>query len=197
MVTVTEVARTKILELLAHESRKGLGLRFAIDGRGPGGFRYRLGFVGPEERRPDDTVFDAGGFTMYVDAASAPKLQGASIDYVETLQESGFKIENPNAAWADPMAKAVQEVIDRDINPAVASHGGYVVLLDVKDDVVYIEMHGGCQGCGMASVTLRQGIETRILESVPGVRQVVDATNHAGGTNPYYTSETAGRSALE
>lgn len=197
MVTVTEVAKQKILELLAHESRQGLGLRFAIDGRGPGGFRYRLGFVGPEERRPDDTVFDAGGFTVYVDAASAPKLQGARIDYVETLEESGFKIDNPNAAWADPKAQAVQEVIDRDINPAVASHGGHVVLLDVKDDVVYVEMHGGCQGCGMASVTLRQGIETRILESVPGIRQVVDATNHAGGVNPYYASEATGRSALE
>jgi Fe-S cluster biogenesis protein NfuA len=67
----------------------------------------------------------------------------------------------------------VQEVIDREINPAVASHGGYVVLLDVKDDVVYVEMRGVCQGCGMASVTLRQGIESRILESVPGIRQVI------------------------
>lgn len=196
MVTVTQVAREKILELLSHESRKGLGLRFAIDGRGPGGYRYRLGFVGPEERKEGDVVFDAGGFTMYVDAASADRLHGASIDYVETLQESGFKIDNPNAAWTDPKAQAVQEVIDREINPAVATHGGYVVLLDVKDDVVYVEMHGGCQGCGMASVTLRQGIETRILESVPGIHQVVDATNHASGANPYYTSET-GRSALE
>ena len=188
MVTVTEGARTKILELLAHESRQGLGLRFAIDGRGPGGFRYRLGFVGPEERRPDDTVFDAGGFTMYIDAASAPRLQGASIDYVETLQESGFKIENPNAAWADPMARAVQEVIDRDINPAVASHGGYVVLLDVKDDVVYVEMHGGCQGCGMASVTLRQGIEGVLAQYIPEVKAVVDITDHGSGANPYFAS---------
>lgn len=196
MVTVTEVARRKILDLLAQEPRKGLGLRFAIDGRGPGGYRYRLGFVGPEDRRPDDTVFDAGGFPMYVDAASAPRLKGSSIDYVETLQESGFKIDNPNPAWDDPKARAVQEVIDRDINPAVASHGGHVVLLDVKDDVVYVEMLGGCQGCGMANVTLRQGIETRIIESVPGIRQVVDATNHARGTNPYYATET-GRSALE
>ena len=64
-------------------------------------------------------------------------------------------------------------------------------------DVVYVEMHGGCQGCGMASVTLRQGIESRILESVPGIRQVVDATQHAAGTNPYYTSAESGRSALE
>jgi len=197
VVTVTEVARKKILELLSQESRQGLGLRFAVDGRGPGGFRYRLGFVSPEERRSDDTVFDAGGFQMFIDAESAPRLNGASIDYVETLQESGFKIDNPNAAWSDPKAQAVQEVIDRDINPAVASHGGHVVLLDVKDDVVYVEMHGGCQGCGMASVTLRQGIETRILESVPGIRQVIDATNHAGGANPYYASETTGRSALE
>jgi Fe/S biogenesis protein NfuA len=196
MVTVTEVARAKILALLAQEDRQGMALRFAADGRGPGGFRYRLGFVPPEERGAEDVAFDAGGFQMVVDAQSVPKVTGASIDYVETLQESGFKIDNPNAAWSDPKAKAVQEVLDREINPAVASHGGHVVLLDVRDEVAYVELHGGCQGCGMASVTLRQGIETRILESVPGIRQVVDSTDHAGGTNPYYASET-GRSALE
>lgn len=189
MVTVTEVARTKILRLIESEQRKDLAVRFSIDGRGPGGFRYRLGFVARDDRRPDDTVVEAGGFEILVDAGSAPHLQGTHIDYVETLQESGFKIENPNSAWTDPTALAVQTVIDRDINPAVASHGGYVVLSDVRDHVAYIEMHGGCQGCGMASVTLRQGIELRIKEAVPDIREVVDVTQHAAGANPYYRSE--------
>ncbi len=186
MITVTEVARRKILGLIAQEKGKDLALRFSIDGRGPGGFRYRLGFVGRDDRRPDDAVVDAGGFDVFMDPASAPNLAGVTVDYVETLQESGFKIDNPNSPWTDPKAQAVQHLLDHEINPAVAMHGGHVVLVDVRDDVAYVEMHGGCQGCGMASVTLRQGIETRIKETVPGIREVVDATDHAGGTNPYY-----------
>jgi Fe/S biogenesis protein NfuA len=196
MITITEVAREKILALLASEGRQGLALRFAIDGRGPGGFRYRLGFVEARDRRDDDTVVAAGGFDVLIDAQSAPHLGGATLDYVETLQESGFKIENPNAVWSDPMAAAVQRVLDTEINPAVASHGGHVELLEVKDHVAYIAMGGGCQGCGMADVTLRQGIEVRIREAVPEIRAVVDTTDHAGGTNPYYQPAKGGRSPL-
>ena len=191
MITLTDVARQKIRQLLEQESRPDLALRFAIDGRGPGGYRYRLGFIAQADRRPDDTVVDASGIEIVVDPGSAPHLKGVTIDYLETLQESGFKIDNPNSPWTDPRAKAVQDVIDQEINPAVGSHGGYVVLQDVKDDVAYIEMHGGCQGCGMAEVTLRQGIEMRIREAVPGIREVVDATDHAGGTQPYYRSGSA------
>jgi len=196
MIAITDAARRKVLALLESEERKGQALRFAIDGRGPGGFRYRLGFVTPEERRPDDTVVDAGGFEVFVDGQSAPNLKGASLDYVETLQESGFKIDNPNSGWTDPKAVAVQRVLDTEINPAVAAHGGYVALLDLKDDVVYIAMGGGCQGCGMADVTLRQGVEVRIKEAVPEIRAIVDTTDHAGGTNPYYQPAKGGRSPL-
>jgi len=187
MITVTDAARRKILELIASEGRQGLAIRFATDGRGPASFQYRLGFVAPDEKRPDDTVVDAGGFEVWIDAASAPNLKGASIDYLESLMESGFKIDNPNSPWQDPVAAAVARVIDQEINPMVAMHGGMVTLLDVKDGVAYLAMSGGCQGCGMANVTLRQGIEVRLKEAVPAVREVVDATDHASGGNPYYT----------
>ena len=92
MVTVTEVARAKILALLAQEGRQGLALRFAVEGRGPGGFRYRLGFVPPEERAADDTALDAGGFQIYVDPQSVPKLTGASIDYVEICDPTTLEV---------------------------------------------------------------------------------------------------------
>jgi Fe/S biogenesis protein NfuA len=197
VITVTDVARKKILGLLAQEARKDLALRFAIDGRGPGGFRYRLGFVPPEDRGEGDVAVDAGGFQVLIDAGSAANLHGVNLDYVETLAESGFKVENPNSPWSDPVAQAVQRVIDLDINPAVASHGGHVVLHDVRDGVAYIALHGGCQGCGMAAVTLRQGIEVRIKEVVPEIRELVDVTNHAGGQNPYYASAEGGHSPLE
>lgn len=194
MVTLTDAARDKILALLAAEGREGLALRFAIDGRGPGGFQYKLGFVGPEEQRADDTVVEAGGVRVYVDPVSAENLKGTTIDFVETPTQSGFKIDNPNPVWSDPKAVAVQKVLDDEINPAVAAHGGFVTLLEVKDDVVYIALGGGCQGCGMVDVTLKQGIEVRIREAVPSVREIIDSTDHAGGKNPYYRPSKGGAS---
>jgi Fe/S biogenesis protein NfuA len=197
MIHLSEGARRKILDLMSKEQRQDLALRFGIEGRGPGGFRYRLGFVPRSERSEGDQEIDGGGFVFLIDAVSAPSLEGVEIDYVETLQESGFKIDNPNSPWTDPKAREVQRVLDQDINPAVASHGGYVVLHDVQGDVALIELHGGCQGCGMAAVTLRQGIEVRIKEMVPGIREVVDVTDHARGANPYYASTEGGHSPLE
>ncbi len=85
------------------------------------------------------------------------------------------------------LKERVQKLLDESVNPAVAMHGGQVELLDVKDSTVYIRMGGGCQGCGMADVTLKQGIERLIFEEVPEVTEVLDVTEHAAGTNPYYT----------
>lgn len=81
----------------------------------------------------------------------------------------------------------VQQMLDASINPAVASHGGMVSLIDVKDNIVYIQMAGGCQGCGAADITLKAGIERMIREEIPEVVEVLDTTDHAAGKNPYYT----------
>jgi Fe/S biogenesis protein NfuA len=196
MLTITDSAKQKILALLEAEEQKGFALRAAIRGRGPGGFEYDLGFVKEEEKLTDDTVVDAGGFKVFIDPQSAPNLKSATMDYVTGFFESGFKIENPNSIWSDPKAAAVQRVIDTQINPGVAAHGGHVTLLDVKDDIAYIALGGGCQGCGMADVTLKQGIEVMIRKAVPEIRQIIDTTDHAGGTNPYYQSSKGGQSPL-
>ncbi|HEY7544045.1 MAG TPA: NifU family protein [Blastocatellia bacterium] len=89
---------------------------------------------------------------------------------------------------AEQLRARVQQVFDEQINPGVASHGGFVELLDVQDDNIYIRMGGGCQGCGAADVTLRMGIERLIRESVPQVREIFDTTDHASGQNPYYAA---------
>ncbi|HZX61183.1 MAG: iron-sulfur cluster assembly accessory protein [candidate division NC10 bacterium] len=194
MVTITEAARKKILGLLEAEEQKNLALRMAVRGRGPGGFRYEMQFVGQDERGTEDTVVDVGDFQVLVDPESAPNLKGATVDFVDGAYESGFKIENPNPLWTDPKAQAVQDIIDKQVNPGVAMHGGNVSLLDVKDDIAYIQLGGGCQGCGMVDVTLRQGIEVLIKEAVPAIRQVVDTTDHAAGGNPYYQPAKGGQS---
>jgi Fe/S biogenesis protein NfuA len=87
---------------------------------------------------------------------------------------------------SDELRAKVQELIDSTINPAVAGHGGFIELLDVKDNKVYLAMGGGCQGCGAADVTLRSGIERLIKEELPEVEEILDATDHAAGSNPYY-----------
>ena len=88
---------------------------------------------------------------------------------------------------SDDLRTKVQDVIDNMINPAVAGHGGFVELVDVQDKRVYLMMGGGCQGCGAADITLRSGIERLIKEEVPEIEEILDATDHASGSNPYYT----------
>jgi Fe/S biogenesis protein NfuA len=87
----------------------------------------------------------------------------------------------------EEIREKVQNLIENAINPAIAGHGGFVDLLDVKDKVVYLAMGGGCQGCGMADVTLRHGIEALLRDEIPEIAEVVDATDHAAGDNPFYT----------
>jgi Fe/S biogenesis protein NfuA len=192
MFNVTEQAKAKVLALLESQGKQGSALRVAITGRGAGGFQYDLRFVEGGERGPEDVVEDAGGFQVFIDATSAPNLEGATLDFVDGVHQSGFKIDNPNSTWTEPKAKAVQQVIDSQINPGVAAHGGFVSLLDVKDDTAYIALGGGCQGCGMANVTLKQGIEVLIKQAVPEIKHVVDTTDHAGGTNPFYQPAKGG-----
>ena len=199
MITITETARKKILALIEAEDEEGLALRVAIRGREHGGFQYGLQYVKEQTKEVDDTVIDAGGFQVFVDRESMPNLKGATLDYFDGIGgmvESGFKFDNPNPLWSDPMAKTVQEVIDTRINPGVAGHGGHVTLLDVKDNIAYIALGGGCQGCGMVDVTLKQGIEVMIKEAAPGIRQVIDTTDHAAGGNPYYQPSKGGQSPL-
>ena len=151
-----------------------------------------LSLVDDWEQNTDDVVFDAGGFRVFVDPKSAEKLEGATVDWVEGVEGGGFKVDNPNVKplgsepLSGPLADRVRHVIDRQINPAVASHGGRIELIDVRDSTVYVQLSGGCQGCGMASVTLRQGIEGMIKESIQEITEIVDVTDHASGANPYY-----------
>ena len=131
---------------------------------------------------------------MLVEPGSIEALEGVTIDFVQRGLESGFHFENPNSQWKDPVAKAVQEVLDTQINPSVAGHGGFVSLLDVKESTAYIALGGGCQGCGMADVTLKQGIEVAITSAVPEISAVLDTTDHAAGENPYYQPSKDGDS---
>ncbi len=92
----------------------------------------------------------------------------------------------PKPGLDTPEGQAIKRILDEDINPQIAMHGGHISLVDVVDDKAYVRLEGGCQGCGMASITLKQGVEGAIKQAAPSITQVLDSTDHAGGTNPYY-----------
>lgn len=184
-VTVTEAAQTRIQQVMQAKGLEGHSLRIILQGRGPSGFQYGMTFAGPGEESPDDTVVDVGAFNVLVGADVLDRVRGAKVDF-DSSGAGGFQIENPNPAWDDPRAQTIQDLLDTQVNPAVAQHGGFVQLMDVQDDTVYLLLGGGCQGCGMVDVTLRQGIEVLIKETLPEIQHVVDTTDHAGGSNPYY-----------
>jgi Fe/S biogenesis protein NfuA len=188
MITITDVAKQKVLEFIRQQNQEGAALRLAITGpgRGPGGFGYDMELIETGAQTPGDVEVDAGGLKVFVDGDSCAKLAGAVIDFTEDEYESGFKIDNPNSIWEDPVSIAVQKLLDEQINPAVGGHGGFVQLLEVKGGVAYVQLGGGCQGCGQAEATLKQGVEVMIKRAIPEITQVVDQTDHAGGTNPYY-----------
>jgi Fe/S biogenesis protein NfuA len=196
MLEITAAANDKLQGLMEEHKKQGYALRIAIAGRGPQGFMYQLGFVTRDSKSNEDTVIDLDGIQVFVDADTLPNLEGSTVDYVEDGFQSGFSIENPNPLWRDPVSMKVQMVLDERVNPALASHGGFVSLVEVKEDKAYVAMGGGCQGCGMASVTLNDGIIVMIKDAVPEIAEVVDVTNHAMGRNPFYRSSHEGKSAV-
>ncbi|HEX5656813.1 MAG TPA: iron-sulfur cluster assembly accessory protein [Polyangiales bacterium] len=185
---VTAVATAQIKRILDSEGLSEQAVKVAISERSPTGFQYALEFVDRADRRDGDLVFEQDGVTFYVDGGSLDALTGTTLDYVDTGFSAGFKFENPNRPklLEDPIAARVHAIIQDQINPSVASHGGYVQLLDVKDGTAFVQLGGGCQGCGSADATVKQGIQTTICQEVPEIHSVLDVTDHAAGTNPYF-----------
>lgn len=157
-------------------------------------FQYELSFVPVTDAGEGDVVERYDGLAVILRERDLPNLDGATLK----IGEAGLSIENPNGpsptmpgsvpgTLEGPLAEQVQTILETQINPAIASHGGGARLVSIdEDNVVYLELLGGCQGCGLASVTLRQGIEKTLREAIPEITGVEDATDHAHGENPYY-----------
>lgn len=184
-ISATPAAVTRIEEVRANRKQPDAGLRIAITGRENGAFVYDMKLVAPgDEQQGDLVVSGPSGIPLHIPLASAPYLDGITLD--AQLPGGAVRVENPNPIWLDPLAEAVQRLLDNEINPSVATHGGHIDLLDVTDGIAFIHMGGGCQGCGMAAVTLGQGVRAAILDSFPEILEVRDTTDHAQGANPYY-----------
>jgi len=195
---ITDEARTRILDALAQQEPAKTAMRLEATTNGTAEFIYGMRLVGDDDLRGDDVVVESNGVKILVDPGSARNLEGATIDYEEGILRSGFSFDNPNkpkipelgegprADLSGPTAEKVEQLINTEINSAVAAHGGEVHFVGVKDNRVYLSFGGGCHGCGMVDVTLKQGIESRIKELVPEIQEVVDVTDHSAGENPFY-----------
>ncbi len=194
-LTFTDRARDMVLSFMDLEEDGLQALRIAVEGS-PFAPNYELTLVEAENRSESDIEVDAGQFSVLVDQASIDRLDGAKVDFIETIQESGFQITpDPETAKASvenagpqgALAERVSQILETEINPAIASHGGVINLVDVQGTEIFIEMAGGCQGCAMSRMTLRQGVERMVSQAVPEVTAIHDVTDHDSGDNPYFT----------
>jgi Fe/S biogenesis protein NfuA len=185
-IMVTPAARAKIDAVRSKSGHCDACLRVAIAGRRSGQFVYELDLIAPEDAPPTDIVVDLPDLRLLLEPGSAHNLEGAVIDLDSSALGGALRIDNPNEGWRDPVAARIQEILDRQINPSVAAHGGFVDLLEVRGGAAYVQLGGGCQGCAQVDVTLRQGIEVAIKAAVPQITEVIDITDHAAGTNPYF-----------
>ena len=196
LLTITDQARARVLEVRAGETDPdALALWIEVTGVAGTAFTYDMYFRRVDEAGELDVVQHGDDLSVVVPGEHVDKVRGSTLD----LSGGGMVLQNPNAPAVDapyadapdldldhPVVAKVVEVLAVQINPQIAAHGGFAELVAVEGSIAYLRMGGGCQGCGMAAVTLSQGIEVAILDSVPEITEVVDVTDHAGGTNPYY-----------
>ena len=191
MLTVTPTARDYFAKLLKDQP-EGTQLRLSAQNAGTPAADVALNFCPPGEERADDEAVDCGVFKLFVSDEGREALDGAMIDFETnatggelSIRAPGLKGQAPNDDA--PLLERVSWVLESRINPMVASHGGVVSLVEVtEENDVILRFGGGCHGCGMVDVTLKQGIETQLRELVPEIRKVTDDTDHATGENPYY-----------
>jgi Fe/S biogenesis protein NfuA len=196
MLTFTDRAREMVRAFMNQGDEGDLeALRIGVEGS-PMTPRFELTLVSRTDRREDEREVDLGDFAVLVSEDSLDRLDGATVDFVERVNESGFEIRPKlggrapaPASPTGPLAERVREVLDAQVNPAIAAHGGKIDLVDVRDTEIYLEMSGGCQGCAMSRMTLRQGVERMLRQSVPEITAVHDVTDHASGVNPYFNGE--------
>jgi len=192
MVTITESAQTYLAGLLAKQEAKDIGVRVFITEPGTPMAETCIAYCRPEEAQEDDIKVSYEQFHGYIDARSEPFLEEALVDYAEDRMGGQLTIKAPNAKVPkvsddSPLEDQINYVLHSQINPSLASHGGMVSLIEiVEDNVAVLQFGGGCQGCGMVDVTLKDGVEKTLLETLPQLTAVRDVTDHSVTENAYF-----------
>lgn len=197
VMTVTAQALDLVMEILSTEDRPDeLALRVEITGTQGVEYTYDLCFDDIDSMLDGYQNYTVEGLPISIPIGSVDKLRGAVLDLPRAGRQGGLVIRNPNRS--DPMAgidielsgelsDKVRQLLEHAINPALASHGGYAELKGIDEqNNVYVFMGGGCQGCSASAMTLKMGIQRSIKDHIPEVLEVIDATDHSQGENPYY-----------
>lgn len=191
MIQITESAQTHFRRLLDSQGGDALGIRVSALYPGTAKADVRLEFAEKSDLDGKEWAVDCTGFTLFVDGDSASYLDGAEIDYRVNATGGELNIRAPKIKGSAPAEGAtiperVRWLLDNEINPQLASHKGNVRLDSVTaDNIVLLRFGGGCHGCGMADVTLKQGIEKTLMAKIPEITAVRDATDHSTGEAPY------------
>jgi Fe/S biogenesis protein NfuA len=199
MIEITPAARERIQEFVDTQVVQDPALRVTLDpnAQTPLARSYAISLVERDDREKTEIAINVDGIRVFLNLDTSNLLSGAMIDWVEEDGGAGFRVHDPKARprpelpkpelrLSGPLAERVQAVIDEVINPGIAAHGGFVELVDVSDDALYLRMGGGCQGCAASAATLRQGIERMVRQEVPEIQEIIDVTDHTAGVNPYY-----------
>lgn len=192
MITITEPAQDYLAELLSKQDSEGVGIRVFILDPGTPKAETCISFCRPGEEKEDDEQKSYPQFTAWIEKRSIPFLEEAVVDYAKDNMGGQLTIKAPNSRMPkirddSPMEDRINYILYNEINPSLASHGGMVTLEDVVDDsIAILKFGGGCQGCGMVDVTLKQGVERTLMEKVPGLAEVRDMTDHSITDNAYF-----------
>lgn len=195
MLSISEVAQNHFRRLIEQQAIDGLGIRLRALNPGTPKADCHLEFCEPADLSGDEWSVECNGFTLYVEGTSVAFLDSAEIDYQTNATGGQLTVRAPKLKGVEPGAEAslverVRFLIDSEVNPQIASHGGRVSLVEIDaENAVYLRFGGGCHGCGMADVTLKQGIEKTLRSRLPEISAVRDVTDHAAGASPYYRGE--------
>ena len=194
---ITDAALAKVLEIRgAEDDPSSLCLWIEVTGANGVDYTYDLSFETIADLEPTDHIEQVGELSVAIPAGSLDQLRGATLDLPAAAGQGGLVLRNPNRPnpllGADleltgDLADKVGQLLEQSINPSLAAHGGFATLVGVDDTRVFLTMGGGCQGCSMSAATLVQGIQVAIKEALPEVTEVIDATDHSAGENPFYS----------
>lgn len=192
MVSITESAQEYLAELLKKQDVEGIAVRVFILDAGTPRAETCISFCRPGEEKEDDEVKQYQGFKAFIDQPSIPFLEDAVVDFQKDSMGGQLTIKAPNSRMPkltedSPLEDRVNYVLYNEINPGLAAHGGMVTLEEIYDNsVAVLRFGGGCQGCGMVDVTLKDGVEKTLLQQIPQLSEVRDVTDHSNKENAYY-----------
>lgn len=189
-ITITESAQKYLADLLAKQETEGIGIRMFVSDPGTPKAETCIAYCRPGEEEDDDTIMEMDGFKAYFGQRSLPFLEDAKVDYADDKFGGQLTIRAPNSRMPNvnddsPIEDKINYVLYNDVNPGLAAHGGMISLESVENGIAILRFGGGCQGCGQADVTLKEGVEKTMLEKIPELKGIRDVTDHSDRSQAY------------